>query len=163
MKINNYFPIFICMISLFVFSSCEKAELQNTIGKENPIITRGPTIDCGDCPVNYCCCWVQNLDDQLDLSFCGVESPNLTTTTCSETWGNCSISGYILPVSLSPTDSEIFCAAPNSAFSVQSMSSGSARITCQYGQLSPVSIDLYFPGKKYVYVGSDCIVSGHCP
>ncbi len=144
-------------------ASCEKADLQKPFPTNDEQITNRTT--CNDCPVNYCCSSVQNLEDgNITLSFCGVVSPNVSATPCSDTWGNCSISGYVLTMTLGASPStEIFCVAPNTAFRVQSANTGSVRITCQYGQLMPVSIDLYFPGTNYVYVDGECVVSGHCP
>lgn len=145
-----------------VFMACDKADIQKSIPGDDLKVT--PRTTCNDCPVNYCCCTVQNLEDGFPIDFCGVNSPNLSTTACSDTWGNCSISGYVLSMNLgSYPATEVFCAPSNGAFRVQSSTSGHVRINCQYGQVTPYSIDLYFPGTNYVYVGSDCVVSGHCP
>lgn len=162
MKYSLFAFIFLCTIFSLVPIGCENTELQKSISIDDQQIM--PRTTCNDCPQNYCCSSVQSLQGSILLTFCGVTSPNVTTTSCTDTWGNCSISGYELNMSLGASPAtEIFCVAPNSAFSVSSTGTGSVRITCQYGQLTPVSIDLYFPGKNYVYVDGDCIVSGHCP
>ena len=163
MKYSLFSFIIVCTIFTLVPTGCENTELRQSISIDDEQITLRTT--CNDCPQNYCCSSVQNLgDDPITLSFCGVVSPDLSSTTCSDTWGNCTISGYILNMYLDESpDTEIFCVAPNSTFRVQSSNPGSVRITCQYGQLTPVSIDLYFPGTNYVYVDGDCVVSGHCP
>ncbi len=154
------------LFALFIATSCEKADFQKPLVTQEPVDPRSPTIECEDCPVDYCCCAIQWISQPASPSFnfCGVASPNLSTTQCSDMWGNCSISGYLLTIGLiGYLDLDLFCAAPNSAFSVSSTSTGTARISCRYGQSGSSSTDITFPGKGYVYVDDNCDVSQHCP
>ena len=158
----------ICFSFFLAVVGCEKAEIQKPVGNNEPIVPRGPTVECTDCPVDYCCCaveWITATGSTQTLDFCGVTSPNISTNQCSDMWGNCNISGYLLTIGLSSQyDYELFCAAPNSAFSVSSSTaSGTARITCRYGQYGATSTDIVFPGKGYIYVDDICDVSQHCP
>jgi len=151
----------VCFMATLLNSGCEKADLQKSLTKDGAIT---PRTTCGNCPVNYCCCAVERLDNNIDLELCGVYSFDTSPTPCSDTWGNCTISGYLLPISLMGSgDYEIFCAAASSAFRVKSSITGTVRVTCQYGQVSPVSTDLTFPGTSYVYINGSCEVSQHCP
>lgn len=162
MKYSLFSFILLCTIFTLIPTGCENTELQKSIPIDDVRIT--PRTTCNDCPMDYCCSQVQSLEGAIDLIFCGVYGTSLTSTPCSDDWGNCPISGYELPINLlSYLATDLFCAPINSAFRVRSGDDGSIRITCQYGQLTPYSIDLYFPGTNYVYVDGDCIVSGHCP
>ena len=166
MKINHFLPMMLCFSFLLTTVGCDKAELQKPVVDNQPIVPRGPTIECSDCPVDYCCCAIEWISTPIlpSFTFCGVTSPNVSTNTCSDMWGTCTISGYQLTIGLTGLyDLDLFCAAPNSAFSVSSNAIGTARISCQYGQLGAISTDLTFPGKKYVYVDDNCEVSQHCP
>lgn len=163
MKYSLFSFILLCTIFTLVPTGCENTELQKTISTDDVQIT--PRTTCNDCSQDYCCSSVMNLESSITLTFCGVYSTSMSTTPCSDNnFGNCPISGYEWTFLLGGSSAtEIFCAPQNSAFSVSSAGNGSVRITCQYGQLTPVSIDLYFPGTNYVYVDGDCVVSGHCP
>jgi hypothetical protein len=165
MKYNNYFLIFICMISFFVFSSCEHAELQKSSIDDQKISTR-TEIECEDCPVADCCCAVELLEgSNVQMEFCGTSSPNVSTVTCGpDYWGNCTIQGYILNLLLqNVSEFEIFCMPVSSAFWIKSQDTGSVRITCKYGQTGYTSQDVTFPGKTNLFVDGECDISGHCP
>jgi len=154
----------LCFSFLLTTVGCDKAELQKPVVDNQPIVPRGPTVECSDCPVDYCCCaveWITSTSVTQSLDFCGVTSPNISTNQCSDTFGSCNISGYLLTIGLtSQFDYELFCASPNSAFGVySSTASGTARISCRYGQLGATSVDIDFPGKGYVYVDDNCDVS----
>jgi hypothetical protein len=161
-----HFPIYLlCFFLMAIDYGCEKADLQKAVVTQEPVVPRDPTIECDDCPVDYCCCAIQWLETDPNpvFTFCGVYSPNMSTTPCSDTWGLCAISGYLLNIGLSTQyDLDLFCAAPNSAFSVSSMANGTARISCHYGQGGSTSTDVTFPGKRYVFVDDSCDVSQHC-
>lgn len=159
-----HFSIFIFSFSLLAFNyGCEKADMQKPIVLDETQIE--PRTTCNDCEDGDCCSAVMNLGTSFSLTFCGVYSTGMSTTPCSDNhFGNCPISGFEWTFTLGGFPAfEIFCVPQNSAFSVSSTGTGSVRITCQYGQIAPYSIDLYFPGTNYVYVDGDCIVSEHCP
>ena len=165
MKTNTFLAMMICFSFLFSSIGCEKAEVQKPVITQEPVVPRSPTIECEDCPVDYCCCAIQWLETAPNpvFNFCGVYSPNISTTPCTDTWGLCSISGYLLTIGLSGLyDLDLFCAAPSSAFSVSSTDTGTARISCRSGQGGSTSTDVTFPGKRYVFVDGDCDVSQHC-
>lgn len=156
----------LCLICCFLLSvnyGCEKADIQKPIDSSQTPIQQRTT--CNDCDSGECCSSVTNLEGSITLTFCGVNSTSMSSTPCSDNhFGNCPISGYEWTFLLGASPAtEIFCVPQGSSFSVTSTGSGSVRITCQYGQFSPVSIDLYFPGTNYVYVDDECVVSGHCP
>lgn len=153
----------ICLFLLAFNYGCEKADIQKPIISEDTKIM--PRTTCNDCDNDECCSGVMNLEGQITLKFCGVYSTNMSSTPCSDDgFGNCPISGFEWTFLLGAFPStEIFCVPQNSAFSVSSTGDGSVRISCQYGQLTPFSIDLEFPGKYYIYADGDCIVSEHCP
>ena len=157
----------LCFSFLLTTVGCDKAELQKPVVDNQPIMPRGPAIDCTDCPVEDCCCAVELIEDgPVSFELCGTSSPNVITTPCSDTWGTCSISGFLLPYTLNNLyDVEIFCMPLNSAFRIKSTSGsspGTVRITCQYGQLGSVSEDVAFPGQAFFYVDEECVISTHC-
>ncbi len=158
----------LCFSFLLTTVSCDKAEVQKPIVNNQPIVPRGPALSCEDCPVEDCCCAVELIDGgPVSFELCGTSSPNVLTTPCSDTWGSCSISGFILPYTLTSLfDLEIFCMPINSAFRIKSTSGSSAgtvRISCQYGQAATISEDISFPGQGFFFIDGDCVISTHCP
>jgi hypothetical protein len=158
----------ICFSFILGAVGCEKPDLQKPFDNNEPIIVRGPALSCEDCPVEDCCCAVELISGAgVSFELCGTSSPNVTLTSCSDTWGNCSISGFLLPYSLTaPPALEVFCMPLGSAFRIKSTSgsgNGTVRITCQYGQLGSVSEDINLPGQGFYYVDEDCVISTHCP
>lgn len=168
MKLTINQLILCCMTSIALLTACEKAEVQKPVVDNQPILPRGPDLNCEDCPVEDCCCAVELvIGTSVQFELCGTSSPNNTTTTCSDTWGLCSISGFLLPYTLTQQSAlQVFCMPLGSAFRIKSTSgsgNGTVRITCQYGQLGSVSEDVNLPGQGFLYVDEDCIISAHCP
>jgi hypothetical protein len=168
MKLTINQLILCCMTSIALLTACEKADIQKPVVDNQPIVPRGPAIDCEDCPVEDCCCAVELIDlGPVSFELCGTSSPNVITTPCSDTWGNCSISGFLLPYTIMNLyDLELFCMPLGSSFRIKSTplsGSGTVRITCQYGQLGSVSEDVTFPGQAFFYVDEECVISTHCP
>ena len=163
MKTSISFSILICMISMFLFSACENAEIQKTTSGKVQIEPR--LDDCTDCPVNDCCCYVElaNPTTSANLTFCGVTNPEWSSTVCGPVdFGNCAtISGYywfeLLDNMNNPN--EFFCVTPNTSFML-GIASGSANlnITCQYGQLNPqtLNVSLSAPNKLFFNVDGEC-------
>ena len=147
MKINHFLPMMLCFCFLLNTVGCDKAELQKLVVDNQPVVPRGPALSCEDCPVDDCCCAVQLVTGSgVSFELCGTSSPNVITTPCSDTWGNCPISGFLLPYSLNvPPDLEVFCMPLGSSFRIKSTSgsgTGTVRITCQYGQGATISEDV---------------------
>jgi hypothetical protein len=164
MKNTNYFLIFICMISLFVFSSCEQTELQrSTSNTDEKINTR--TDDCDDCPMGDCCCFIQWVSGNMVIQLCGTTGSRLSTTECEfEDVGTCIdvIDGYILgPFDINSGERrKLFCMGQNTSFSIHVLSgSGTIQITCQADDTtSPqtVTLNVLGPNKYFYTANGDC-------
>lgn len=165
MKNTNFIAIML-LFALFIATSCEKADFQKPLVTQEPVVPRDPAIECEDCPVEDCCCAVELEEGTAaSIEICGSSSPNNSLTPCGpDTWGNCTIQGFLLPYTLNGGNPiEIFCMPPGSAFSIKVLSPGvRARVSCKYGQLGSTSVDV-FQGKTNIYVDGNCDVSTTCP
>ena len=162
------FLINLCIVcTTLLLTACDKADLKSTgpseIGLGGKLQNR-TLHSCDDCPVNSCCCEALLISgSSIALELCGTNSPDNTSTTCSGSSGNCNVSGRILNLSLSsfgPTGA-LFCMAPGNPFRITSTSgSGTVRLSCQWGQLSPQSVDIAFPTTRFLDVNSSCEIAG---
>ncbi len=158
----NYFTI-IMLFSLLITTSCENADLQKSLPKDDEKITTR-TIECEDCPEEDCCCGVQLISSMgSNLQLCGTSSPDNTTTTCGPIYaGSCTIQGYVLNLSLpNQYDIGLFCMPQNRAFCIQPTASGTYRISCQAGVGGTQSIDVGIAANTpaYITVNENCEVS----
>jgi hypothetical protein len=155
MKNRYLFSILITMLSLFLISACEKAEVQSNA--KIHARTDCPIEDCSECdPVEDCCCAVQLLsdDNNVQLDLCGTTGPCLSDMACEDdNPGTCpDILGFIQEVTLTNQFSTVyFCVAKNSPFAIKSASTAAqVRVSCRVGQTTPnwVTINLNTPPDK---------------
>jgi hypothetical protein len=163
MKNTNYFLIFICMISLFVFSSCEQTELQrSTSNTDEKINTR--TDDCDDCPMGDCCCFMEWVSGgPMSIQLCGTTGSRLSTSECEFTdVGSCFdvANGYILgPFTVTMGTKQLFCMGENSSFCIHVLSgSGTIKFTCQAEDTSPqtITLNVSAPNRYFYSADGDC-------
>ncbi len=141
----SVYTIFICLMTLLVFHSCDQSEHQLKVPLDTTQQITNRTIeDCGDCPIGYCCCAIELLDgDIADLLFCGVYTAMIGTTCGPFTPpGNCpTVSGISSTISLgdmNPTRG-LFCVGTGGAFRLEYLGVESVliRISCQYNDVTP--------------------------
>jgi hypothetical protein len=165
MKINNYFPIFICMISLFVFSSCEHAELQRSSSNTNEKINTR-TDDCDDCVTADCCCIIEWVSGSGTIQLCGTVGNRLSESLCGPITdvGTCfDIEGYYLgPFILNSGNLyQLFCMDESTSFMINAYTGPvTVTITCQVDQTNPQTINVTLQGgNRYFYsVSTGCVV-----
>ena len=171
MKNTHVFPILVCMLSLFLMTSCDKTELQKSSKEDLKVTTR--TDDCDDCPVGDCCCRiVYTSGPGVVLQMCGTTGSRLSTEQCgpiNDPPSPCPAIGtsYILgPFTISSgSTSQYFCVPTNAAFMIGAISgSTSVSITCQSGQTNPQTINttLTSANRYYFETDGECGLSG-CP
>src|SRR5688572_28623998 len=125
MNYSKYFSILFCTISMLMISACEKSEIHKST---SVIEDRSDCVDeCTDCPLEDCCCSIELTSmNSINLTFCGVTDPCLSSIPCGPTTVNgCTISGYELYstlTSMNPTT--LFCVDKNSAFYITSTGQG---------------------------------------
>jgi len=163
-----YLLILFCLFSLFMITSCEKAEIHKslvTINGEVQAREDDCVDDCEDCPINDCCCSVQLLSiGSTTLDFCGTSGPCVSTMACGFSGlPFCpDISGFLETITLTGQfSSALFCVPQNSQFGITSATGGTPqiRLTCQVGQPSPQFVTITLnspPPKPYWSTGSDC-------
>lgn len=140
---------------MLMICACEKTEIQKSV---STIEERSDCVDeCTDCPIDDCCCAITlTSQNSLNLIFCGVTDPCLSTQACYAEAGNCVISGYELNATVtqaSPT--QFFCVAKNSPFYILASAAGTARITCQVGQANPQTVNVSFNSDKVYYTADN--------
>ena len=146
---------------MFMITACEEIELQKS---QQKIEARDHCIDdCNDCPVDDCCCVIEALSGNLvNLTWCGVSDPCVSSTPCSGSAGGCNISGseFYGTINYGAADyTELFCVPKGRAFYVQPGigQTGTARMTCQLGQANPTYVNITWNGNKVYYsTGNDC-------
>lgn len=153
------------LFSLLITTSCENADLQKSLPKDDEKIT-SRTIECEDCPEEDCCCGIQLISvTPTSLRMCGTNSPDNSNDDCGPIYLDfCTIEGKVLYLDLDYLEVEFFCMTPGTAFALQSLGAATYRISCQAGVLGTQSIDVPFTsaGNAYVTVNGDCEVSEHC-
>lgn len=170
MKTNQFQLILFCFCLIAITFSCEKADLQKSLPKDNVKITNRVADDCEDCPnVDDCCCSISiQSGEDADFQICGTTDGD--AVNCSDDSG-CTYEVDGLQHSffnLSGSNlTEIFCMAPTTAFWIKRTTlSGTTTIaiTCQHGQGSPQVVNFVATGpfKRFYDVSDECELTG-CP
>jgi hypothetical protein len=161
MKQSFYFHIFITVMFAFLYTSCEKAEIQrNPLADQIPIESR-EVENCNECPLGDCCCavWLQDpVFGYANLFLCGTSDGN---QLCSgEATGDCdefSGGGQALELIGGGVFRRGFCVNPGGPFWISNLSGSPAYIyvTCQYDLSGPQTLTITIPGTSRVYIGSN--------
>jgi hypothetical protein len=150
------------MLSLFFITSCEKAEIQKSLTKDDQKIESRMS-NCNQCPVSDCCCELTLLSGSAPtIQMCGTSSPDLSDTECDLLINGCAATGHYKTAFLN--DTTLFCMPINTAFSLRSSTSSVIRVSCQFGQTSPQYTDVTIgaSGTTTVFVNGSCEVD-ECP
>jgi len=158
-------PISICCLMMIFATSCEKADIQKSLPKDDSQITSRAD-NCDNCPAEDCCCRViLTSGTSAPLYFCGTTNPEWSTNECSILLENCpDISGYYWLETLDYlfNPDEFFCVAENSSFMIGiGNGSVSLTLTCQYGQSLPQTLNISLSNgqKLYYTVDENCELS----
>ena len=171
-----YYLAFFSLLSAATYLGCEKTGIPpaGEVLLESPS-TPAPATgaladradDCGDCPVDDCCCGIEILSGglpQADIVLCGTSDGTDNCGPVSPGGGCPTISGggqsFTLNISTNPR--HIFCISKNAAFEIGNLESGSIRIriTCQAELTNPQDSILTIPATSKVYyqTNGDCEV-----
>ena len=167
MKTSLSFSILFSMISMCIFISCEKSEIQKVVKSNKHIEGRSCVDDCSDCAVDDCCCSITLLSQPsgtIQIGLCGTSSPCLSTIACQAgSLGMCAdISGFEEPFSFtSQFETKMFCVPQGASFGITNTGTGTPtmRLTCQVGQVTPQTVTITLntpPDKPFWQTNGSC-------
>lgn len=165
MKTSLSFSILLCMTSMFLITSCEKADVQNSriVNYDGVIIEYRS--DCIDCPdLNECCCavYLQNPGmDEAQLFLCGSSDGSENCT--GAVFGDCEVNnngGHEFDLH-EFNDKERFCMLQGGSFWIHNTNTSDPAyiyISCQEDITNPQVIQVTIPANsRYFYdVNGSC-------
>ncbi len=165
MKNNHYFYILLTLLLSTLMIGCEqKTELANALPHDDLAITNRYVDECDDCPnMDDCCCEISWVSGSVEFELCGTSDGD--GAACSDIISGCTTIDGLKnsSITFASSQSKLFCMAESQSFIIKNLgsSSGTLNVSCQYGQLSPQSINVVFtgPGTRVVSVDGDCEVS----
>lgn len=157
------------MMTVLVFSSCDQSEHQVKAQLDTTQQITNRTIEeCDDCPIDYCCCGMELISDNVSAQvlFCGAYFA-MTGTPCGpiSPGGSCStISGTSGTLTFPMIGSKhLFCVPSGGSFMIQNVSGFTIRIrfTCQYNETNPDEATITLTNNQIVYyqADGDCFIS----
>ena len=159
--------IFISVLFSFLYTGCEKAELQKSVLNDPvQIETRGACLTCAG--ANECCGLLTFTSGTgtHEFKICGTLDGDAITcesdpTPCDGPVNGLQHTSFFL--STSGTSSHVFCIAENTGIVISHLNTGTVNLslTFQYGQGTPQTINITFNGieKKEFEADGDCVVS----
>lgn len=158
------------MISMFLISACDHAEISKSISQESqiPITSRGDCDDCGD--MDQCCCYVEidasDNNNSAAIELCGTDGG---TGTCSSFSHSCFAStwspdSYNLMLSSPSFPRQDFCLLTTSVIQIRNTSStdpATIKFSCTRGQANPqvLTFTVAANGRVQYESGSDCLLT----
>ena len=153
--------IFISVIFSFLYTGCEKADLQNSTPNDTVQITNRVVDDCEDCPVDYCCCAIElyGFTDDAEISVCGFTNGVYLCGTFDPpgTCANLTAGGEDIHL-LDPNNIRVLvCKEENGVFRIFNNESFqiTIRITCQFGSTNPQWVVLTIPAHTEVFYSTN--------
>lgn len=154
-------------MSMF-YIACEKSSIHESRVENSIQIPLGPRTveDCEDCPIDYCCCWIEiwGLTSDADISICGFSNGDYS---CGIFFpgGNCDAFGGLgedLDLDEIEQPRVLLCKEKNGVFRIANNTGVliSLKITCQAAVTNPQYELVFIPngGVVYYYTNSDCEV-----
>ena len=169
MKNTMYFLAFFSLLSAATYLGCEKFGIPpaDEVLLESPATPFPATgaladraDDCGDCPVDDCCCGIELLTDvSVTIELCGT-SDGPSDCGPFDPGGSCSTvqgGGQSFNLIFSTNPRGVFCMDKNADFMIGNTGNNAIqiRVTCQNDLTNPQSDTITIPAQTRVYYHND--------